>query len=207
MSAKNHNPGGRSTFALPPYIEDAGADFSDCGRFRFSLYRRWRDLASTGEGRSILFIGLNPSTAAADVDDPTCRRETDFARALGFDGYLKANLFPYRATNPRDLATRDLRTSDWKVALNRNAAAIEALALEAERIVLAFGRIPAGLPDCLRGARGLALEAAGRGKAGFECFGVNADGSPKHPLYLPKTSTLRPWPPPDLPDWRVLGRR
>lgn len=193
MSIEKHNPGGRSTFALEPHVTSAGANFSDCGRFRYSLHRTSKDLAK-GDGAIILFIGLNPSTADGNLDDPTCRREGDFARALGFTTYLKANIFPYRATSPRDLATSPLRRHEWLAALNRNAAEIERLAKTAERIVLAFGRLPSGLPPFLSGATGIALEAASRGSAKFECFGVNADGSPKHPLYLPKTSTLRPWP-------------
>lgn len=45
------------------------AAISDCGMYRYWLSRR----LSMGE-RTVLFVGLNPSTADALQDDPTIRR-------------------------------------------------------------------------------------------------------------------------------------
>jgi hypothetical protein len=44
------------------------ATISDCGRYRYALGRRWDD------GPTACWVMLNPSTADADVDDPTIRR-------------------------------------------------------------------------------------------------------------------------------------
>ena len=89
---------------------------SDCGRFRYTLSRRWtgdRDRPCLpglgGEGRSTLnrvcFIGLNPSTADGTEDDATVRRWIGYATAWGYTGFDVVNLFAWRATQPKELLT------------------------------------------------------------------------------------------------------
>ena len=77
---------------------ESTADFSFCGQYRYTLTRVW-----SLERGLVLFVGLNPSTADAERDDPTVRRCVGYARRWGFGGVLVANLFAYRATDPRDL--------------------------------------------------------------------------------------------------------
>lgn len=48
---------------------EKGAQFSDCRMYRYALWRVW----AQGDG-CITFIGLNPSTADENKDDPTIRR-------------------------------------------------------------------------------------------------------------------------------------
>ena len=73
------------------------ARFSPCGAYRYHLTRRW------AEGEMLTFVMLNPSTADADLDDPTIRRCIGFARREGAAGLQVVNLFAYRATKPKDL--------------------------------------------------------------------------------------------------------
>ena len=78
------------------------AVFSACGRWRYRLTRQWNS------GPQVVFIGLNPSTADAMLDDPTIRRCMDFARRWGFHGLTMINAFAFRSTDPRQLlATPD----------------------------------------------------------------------------------------------------
>lgn len=81
------------------YLESS-ADVSACGRYRYWLSRR----LSMGE-RTILFVGLNPSTADAALDDPTIRRCVGFARAWGFDWLFMGNVNAFRSTDPKGLPT------------------------------------------------------------------------------------------------------
>jgi len=74
------------------------AEISPCGLYRYTLWR-WFGMGD----RTVRFIGLNPSTADANQDDPTIRRCADFARRWGFDRLCMVNLFAYRATDPREL--------------------------------------------------------------------------------------------------------
>ena len=79
-----------------------GAHFSRCGRYRYALRRTF----PAGQG-TVLFVGLNPSTADAHVDDPTIRRCMGFAAAWGHRELWVANLFALRSPYPDALLGAD----------------------------------------------------------------------------------------------------
>ncbi|MFT4795519.1 MAG: hypothetical protein ACJAVR_001094 [Paracoccaceae bacterium] len=168
-----HDPGGKVRLKLAEGVSGS-AMFSPCGRYRPLLTR---DLAG-GDG-AILWIGMNPSTAAADVDDPTVRRETDFSRRWGFQRFVKANVMDFRATQPKDLLAEGVipRSDD-------NLRIIRAEAAKAARIMLAFGALHPRLAHF-----GTEVVAALRGDGhDLLCLGLTKAGSPRHPLYLRKDS-------------------
>jgi len=150
-----------------------GADISECGAYRYSLSRRW------GLGRSVTFIGLNPSTADAEIDDPTVKRWMGFAKAWGYDAMLVANLFAFRATSPKDM-----QKADEPIGPDNNVW-IQACAEAGSQTVVCWGK-----PGSFQ-YRDVAVTALLK-EAGHDlwCFGTNADDSPKHPLYLPKGMRL-----------------
>ena len=74
--------------------------FSGCGQYRYRLTRTW------GPAAHVVFIGLNPSTADAALDDPTIRRCSAFARSWGFDGLIMLNAWAFRSTHPPALDPR-----------------------------------------------------------------------------------------------------
>lgn len=78
---------------------DGSASFSLDRVYRYHL---WRRLKREGCG-SVAFIGLNPSTADEQKDDPTVRRCIGFARAWGYDRVEMLNLFAFRAKDPREM--------------------------------------------------------------------------------------------------------
>lgn len=82
----------------------SGAELSSCEKYRYSLWRIW---GTTDKPKCVMFIGLNPSTANGSEDDPTIRRCIAYAKDWGYDGLYMANLFAYRATNPKDMMTAD----------------------------------------------------------------------------------------------------
>lgn len=76
------------------------ADISACGRYRWLLGRQW----SADETLPWMhFVMLNPSTADAELDDPTITRCVGFAQREGCGGLLVTNLSSYRATKPQEL--------------------------------------------------------------------------------------------------------
>jgi len=79
--------------------DEKSAVLSPCLRFRYLLKGAWlSDAAAPG---TVCFIGLNPSTADAEVDGSTIRRMCGFASHLGFASIAVVNLCPIRATNPK----------------------------------------------------------------------------------------------------------
>lgn len=156
------------------------ADISPDGVYRYTLNRIW------GAGHGLLpWIMLNPSTADHELDDPTIRRCMAFARRDGYSGITVTNLYAFRATNPRDLLTAADPVGP------RNDSVLRRLLLTAAAQglpVLASWGVNAN-PD--RVAQLLEWPGADRLHS---IGGVTADGHPRHPLYLPKTAEVAPWP-------------
>lgn len=182
MSMENtHDPGGKVRLKLPDGVI-GGARFSACGRYRQALTRDW-----TPEGaapRTILFIGMNPSVAAADISDPTCHRELLFARDWGYTRYLKGNMLDWRATSPRDIP------ADPRIACSPdNIPELAGMAAEAETIILAYGKLHKRFSPVVD----MVLSAMEKTGKPLMCLGLNKDGSAKHPLYLRKDTKPMPF--------------
>lgn len=150
------------------------ASLSKCGKYRWVLQR--------GECKKpLVFLMLNPSTADADLDDPTIRRCMGFAETLGYDGIRVVNLYSYRATSPLEL-----KTVDDPVGEMTNAHILHAMK-RARFVVCAWGNH--AKDDRVKEV--VALLQAKHIKT--KCLGVNKNNSPKHPLYLSKNAELIDW--------------
>lgn len=154
---------------IEPLFDDGylkTADFSTDRLYRYRLTRRW-DETKPFMG----VVGLNPSTADEKLDDPTIRRCINFAKSWGYGGLLMGNIFAFRSTDPKGL----LGTQDPVGA--ENDAWLQKIKSESELVLAAWG------------THGKLM---GRGDyvkkllPGLHALGLNEDGSPRHPLYLPK---------------------
>jgi hypothetical protein len=179
---------------LTDFPVETGAEFSPCRRYRYRLWRTW-----DASLPACAFIGLNPSTADEIRDDPTIRRCIGFARRWGFGHCEVLNLFGWRCTDPRGLL-RTRRGSGAAGAALANERAIAAVMASASRLVLAWGshpRIRAVLASRENDVRrqveriACALRAKGR-PIEIGTLGTNADGSPRHPLYLSYATAFQP---------------
>jgi hypothetical protein len=162
------------TLSSEPIVH-GDAQFSACGRYRYTLSRRWCEGSPT-----VLFVMLNPSTADAERNDPTIRRCLAFAQNWGFGRLTVANLYALRATDPRTL---------WTAADPigpENDAVIEACGLRAARILVGWGAYPRAHE---RAAAVLSLLPAGK----LRCLGTTKDGDPRHPLYMPRDRRCEPF--------------
>src|SRR5689334_10494992 len=107
---------------------ERAAMLSPDSNYRYSLRRTWRE-----GSRIVCFIMLNPSTADADLDDPTIRRCIGFAKSWNYDALEVVNLFAWRATKPSVLAS-----IDDPEGLENDGSILKAAA-RAEMIVCAWG--------------------------------------------------------------------
>lgn len=163
---------------LTTLTADSGAVISSCGTYRYELFRRW------AAGPQLAWIMLNPSTADATVDDPTIRRCIGFARAWGYGAIVVWNLFALRATDPRDLGQHPDPVGP------------------ANDLTLLNGVRRRELTICAWGAHGSFL---GRGQTVRQLIareglrvhhlGLTKSGHPRHPLYLPGSTTPQEYKP------------
>lgn len=144
-----------------------GASISQCGRYRYTLTRRWADKAIN----PVHFVMLNPSTASATVDDPTILKCIRFARTWGYDALTVVNLFAYRATKPRELLVAEDPVGP------ENDTILRKLKTSEDRIVVAWGaKVPFN--------RDLDVSHLLLGRHLY-CLGFTKHGYPRHPLYVP----------------------
>lgn len=151
------------------------ATFSPCGLYRYRLSR-----SLEGGVGVCLFVMLNPSTATADVPDPTITRCTDFARRWGYARLDVANLFAWRLTD-----SKKLKLVAEPVGPD-NDRHIQELAVGAHRIVVAWGN-----NGTLHGRGSHVLKLLRSASSCVPlCFRVTKTNQPEHPLYQRGDSVL-----------------
>jgi hypothetical protein len=171
------------TIIVPTLTGETGAVFSDCEVYRYSLWRRW----SPGP-RLFIVIGLNPSTADAEADDPTIRRCISFAKRELADMFVMLNLFALRSTDPAGLLRdpepigRDNDETIWRWLNMLGSSEVSGVA------VAAWGN-----HQTAKARADKLFDPQGMTAGELKCFGVNKDGSPKHPLYLKGTAPVESW--------------
>ena len=149
--------------------------FSSCGHYRYRLTRSFQE----GQG-TLLYIGLNPSTADETHNDPTIRRCINFAKSWGYNRLVVVNLFSFRATLPSDLKT----TQEPNGPENNQHLLQEAQ--KASRILVGWGVHGTFLgrdKEVLELLRPFELSCLGRTKAGM----------PRHPLYIRADTLPQPY--------------
>lgn len=152
------------------------ATYGGGGKYRYSLVRAFYKWVVDAR---CVFVMLNPSTATAEVSDPTVRRCEGFARTWGYRMLIILNIFAYRSTNPKHLYTETDPVGP------KNDDYIERYASGAGALVCAWG---------MHG------KLADRGRTVLErlrpfnptYLKLTKNGTPMHPLYL--KANLKPKP-------------
>jgi hypothetical protein len=147
-------------------FENSGAWFSRDQKHRLYLWRIWDDTKPF-----LMVIGLNPSTANADSDDPTIRKLKAIAKHNGFGGFYMTNLFTFISTDPKklDIINGNHETADQVLNDIRKLA---------ETVLIAWGN----------------FDVMGRDQEVLRMFPnavalkTNKNGNPKHPLYCKNDS-------------------
>lgn len=178
---KEHDPGGKVRRALDPGV------IGDAYFIRDKMYRPLlsRELKKGGEG-AIMFIGMNPSTAGANWNDPTVDIEQRMAFKLGYAMYLKTNVMDICVTDSTKLI--EMQKEGVLLCSKENFDLIKVSAKYCKAIVLTYGKLHSSYQHYAD-----AIVEELRKSHTLMCLGKNKDGSPKHPLYLPKNTPLIPF--------------
>ena len=150
------------------------AYFSPCRKYRYGLTRK---VAPLGNG-TVVFVGLNPSTADHERDDATIRRCRGFARHWGFAELAVVNLYAYRCTDPRQL--REIADPVGP----ENDHTIASFCAVSDLVVVAWGA-------AARNER--ASEVLDLPILNPYCLGQTKTGAPRHPLYVKKDARPIPF--------------
>lgn len=154
-----------------------GAEFSPCRRYRYALWREWDASLPT-----VVFCGLNPSTADETKDDPTIRRELGYARDWLFGRLVMVNAYAWRDTDRKRMLTVEDPIGP------ENLATVVHCARQAPLFVAAWGNDIRQRDEWILRR---ALRAAG---VTIHCLRVTSKGHPEHPLYLPRDLHPVTWP-------------
>lgn len=152
----------------------SGAIISDCKLYRYALWRSW-DLTLPMAN----FILLNPSTADAEHDDPTIVRLATRAKQAKYGALVVTNAYAFRATKPDDL--KSFARGGGDPIGPQNERALVTFASQSKAVVLGWGTHVDEVIAERQSAIYALLRAAG---VTWHTLGLNADGSPKHPLYV-----------------------
>lgn len=149
-------------------FQNNGALFNEDRTERYLLWRIWDT-----DKPLLLVVCLNPSTANEYKNDATISRCVNYSKANGYGGLYFCNLFPIRSTDPKVLYKGD------------------PYSLRNEQEVL---KIRANITDCVVawGTHGNINDYGKRMAsllAPLKCFGINNDGTPKHPCRFLRDST------------------
>lgn len=154
----------------PSTAAGPGAVFSACGAYRYYLPR---DLTE-------------PGVSKRQDNDQTIRKDIGFGQRWGFSKLAKANIFALCSTDPRGL----LKAKDPVGPENDEWLLREATA--ADCVVCTWGT-HTFLGSLLRDRAKSVVERLRASGVKLHHMGLNADGSPRHPLMLPWTTQLEPW--------------
>jgi hypothetical protein len=168
------------------------AVFSTDRKYRYMLGRELQDGLPLRPLKIVTFCMLNPSKAEHHKDDPTITRCIDFAERFGATTMIVVNLFAWRSTDPKGLeraADPIGELNDWAIDWPRRSALQRpdrpwefiaawgtASALKSDFRMRFFDVQHARVVDRLR-------------PMPLKHLGLTSKFLPKHPLYLPRTTT------------------
>ena len=149
------------------------ANLSADRKYRYVLTRIWDETKPT-----VVFIGLNPSTADEEVDDKTIRKCIGYAKRWGYGKLIMVNLFAFRSTDPYMLKkVEDPVGPD-------NDSYIQKCVSESNLVIACWGN-----DGKLLNRDKVLMDSL----PNLVCLKRNKNGTPHHPLYLSKDITPMPY--------------
>ena len=155
----------------------SAASFSVCKKYRYSLTRTFKS-----NGRRLLYLLLNPSTATERKNDATIVRCQFRAEKFDFASFRVCNLFALRSKTPQLL-----KLSEDPIGPENDKIIKESI-MWSDIIICAWGNLGNYLNRDIVIKRHL-LEL----KKPCFYFGLTKKNQPKHPLYVPYSTQYNAW--------------
>lgn len=156
-------------------IDNRGAMFNAERTHRQKLWRVWDD-----NKPALIVIGMNPSKADENDNDPTVERCVRRAMKLGYGGVVLVNMIDVIETDSRKLDQMPAHTRSTEANTETLFRVLEAAQERKADILCAWGK-----PGHKLGPVAWFSTQANRRNVTLFCLGRNKDGSPVHPLYQP----------------------
>jgi len=121
----------------------------------------------------ITYIMLNPSKADDKDDDKTIKRLIFFSKKFGYGGFYVGNIYPKITPYINELYKNISHDK------NENKKHIKSMIKKSSKVVYAWGKTIDSPPKWIQKIVEKPF-----------CFGLNKNGTPKHPLYLKKETSL-----------------
>jgi len=177
---------------VPSDPHQVSAVLSADGRYRYRLTRHLEPTLDTIPGKTVVFVMLNPSTADAELNDPTTTRCIGYAAREHAEWLHLVNLYAYRTPHPKVLAAahRDGVNIVGNPDADRHLGDVLSEAGSGLTVIAGWGNRPAGIPEPFHRAVEFAmLDRVGPTVA----LKVTGQGAPWHPLYLAADLPLLPY--------------
>ena len=173
------------TFELFQPAISKSAIVSGCETYRYELRRVW-----DGALPMLAVCMLNPSTADANIDDPTVLTLTHFGKLWDYGGLLIVNLYAYRSPSPKQMFAAEAVAIGPKNE-KYTAAAVFYARDNGGKLLAAWGN------DGNDRSMFFAQWARCQGVE-LVCLGTTQSGAPKHPMArglhrIPRDQRPIPW--------------
>ena len=147
---------------------------------RRSLHRDWsipgQVIKMPHQPQTLVSIGMNPSTADKDHDDPTVRKEYRWAKSYAcYQSYTKFNVCDAITSNPLNMLKMETPNSK-----GNHPFIISSLRKMDCDVLLSWGNLPRGLEYIAEDLLAL-LRKEGHI---LYCFKINQSGTPSHPRFI-----------------------
>ena len=166
--------------------------FSECRSYRWILKRE----LLVGE-KTLVFIGLNPSKANSVNNDRTLKRIINFCSKWNYKNIYVINLFALISKS-----SAQLHKSKDPVGLNNDLITLKVLEFWSKNINcdlwLGWGdkgqlyKRDFAVLKLIKNLSNLKSRENNNSKRLF-CLGLSKKGNPRHPLYMPNESFLKPF--------------
>ena len=166
--------------------------FSKCGSYRWILKRE----LSYGS-KSVVFIGLNPSIASTSNNDRTIIKIVNFCSRWNYKNIYIINLFALISTSPKNLSK-----SKDPIGENNDLITLKLLQFWKGNIYCDLwlwwgdkGQLNGRDREVLAFIENISSLKSNKNNysARILSLGLSQKGNPRHPLYMPNESFLRPF--------------